>query len=55
MVTRLVQGKVGFFKGAGLFVEFASEAGLPEMKFDTSGQDADLAINSYNYTLSGQA
>lgn len=55
MVTRLVQGKVGFFKGAGLFVEFASDAGLPEMKFDTSGQDADLAINSYNNILSGQA
>ncbi|MBN1785026.1 MAG: hypothetical protein JW815_04755 [Candidatus Bathyarchaeota archaeon] len=55
MVVRLAQGKVGFFKGAGLFVEFASEAGLPEMKFDTSSQDADWAINSYNYVLSGQA
>jgi hypothetical protein len=55
MVTRLVEGKVGFFKGSGLFAEFASETGIPEMKFDTKGQDADLVTSSYNYILSGQA
>jgi transcriptional regulator NrdR family protein len=53
MVTRLVQGKVGFFKGAGLFVEFASESGLPEMKFDTTGQDAAWLTESYNEIISG--
>ena len=55
MVTRLVQGKVGFFKGAGLFVEFASESGIPEMKFDTTGQDAEWMTESYNYIVSGRA
>ena len=53
MVTRLVEGKVGFFKGAGVFVEFASESGLPEMKFDTTGQDATWLTESYNDIISG--
>lgn len=55
MVTSLVQGKVGFFKGAGLFVKFASEAGIPELKFDTTGQDAEWVVKCYNYVVSGQA
>ena len=41
MVASLIHGKVGFFKGSGLFVNFASESGIPEMKFDTSSEDAD--------------
>jgi transcriptional regulator NrdR family protein len=55
MVTRLVQGKVGFFKGSGLFIKFAPETRIPELKFDTTGQDAKLVTNSYNYIVSGQA
>jgi TolA-binding protein len=55
MVTRLAQGKVGFFRGAGLFVEFVSESGIPEMKFDTTGQDVELMTESYNYIISGRA
>jgi transcriptional regulator NrdR family protein len=54
MVKRLVQGKVGFFKGAGLFIEFASDSGVPEMKFDTTNQDAKWVTESYNYVISGQ-
>ena len=54
MVTDLVQGKVGFFKGAGLFVKFASEAGIPEMKFDTTGEDAEWITKSYSQIVSGQ-
>lgn len=54
MVTRLVRGKVGFFKGAGLFVEFTPESGIPDMKFDTSGQDADWVMQGYNAINSGQ-
>ena len=54
MVTRLVRGKVGFFKGAGLFVEFTKDSGVPNMKFDTSGQDADWVTHSYNAISSGQ-
>jgi transcriptional regulator NrdR family protein len=55
MVTGIVKGKVGFFKGSGLFVQFTSETGIPEMKFDTSGKDADWVTKSYNYIISGQA
>lgn len=55
MVTGITKGKVGFFKGAGLFVQFASEAGIPEMKFDTTGEDAEWVTKSYNYIISGQA
>jgi hypothetical protein len=54
MVTGLVHGKVGFFKGSGLFVKFASEAGIPEMKFDTTSQDAEWVTKSYNQIISGQ-
>ena len=55
MVTSLSKGKVGFFKGSGLFVKFASEARMPEMKFDTTGQDAKWATKTYKYIISGQA
>jgi hypothetical protein len=55
MVTALTEGKVGFFKGGGLFVAFAAEAGIPEMKFDTTDQDAAWATKTYRFILSGQA
>jgi DNA-directed RNA polymerase subunit RPC12/RpoP len=55
MVSKLVHGKVGFFRGSGLFVEFAPESGIPEMKLDSSGQDAEWIVESYNYIISGQA
>ncbi|UCE95986.1 MAG: hypothetical protein JSV51_09880 [Candidatus Bathyarchaeota archaeon] len=55
MVSQLVHGKVGFFKGSGLFVEFASESGIADMKFDTTSQDAKSVTESYNYIISGQA
>jgi hypothetical protein len=54
MVTQLVKGRVGLLKGAGLFVKFASESGLPEMKFDTKGHEADWLTQGYNYIVSGQ-
>jgi hypothetical protein len=54
MVTDLVQGKVGFFKGSGLFVKFASESGIPEMKFDTTGEDAEWITKSFSQIVSGQ-
>jgi hypothetical protein len=55
MVTQLVQGKVGFFKGSGIFVKFTPESGLPEMKFDTSGAEAEWMTQSYTYIMSGEA
>lgn len=55
MVTDLTKGKVGFFKGTGLYIKFASESGIPEMKFDTSSQDAEWVTKNYNYIISGEA
>jgi len=55
MVTDLTQGKVGFFKGTGLYIKFAAESGIPEMKFDTSSQDAEWITKNYNYIVSGEA
>lgn len=55
MVKSLDKGKVGFFKGSGLFVKFVSESGIPEMKFDTTGQDAKWATKTFKYIISGQA
>ncbi|MEM2104727.1 MAG: ATP cone domain-containing protein [Candidatus Bathyarchaeia archaeon] len=55
MVESLVHGKVGLFKGSGLYVKFAPETGLPEMKFDTTREDAELIAKNYNYIISGQA
>jgi hypothetical protein len=55
MIKRLTKGKVGLLKGSGLFVEFALESRIPEMKFDTKGHDADWITQSYNYIISGQA
>jgi predicted nucleic acid-binding Zn-ribbon protein len=55
MVTALTQGKVGFFKGTGLYVRFTQESGIPEMKFDTSGEDAECVVKQYNYIMSGEA
>jgi len=54
MVTQLTKGRVGLLKGAGLFVEFASESGVPEMKFDTKGHEADWLTQGYNLIVSGQ-
>jgi hypothetical protein len=54
MVTDLTHGKVGFFKGSGLFIKFAPEAGMPEMKFDTTSEDADWITKSYGQIVAGQ-
>jgi ATP cone domain len=55
MISRLSHGKVGFFKGSGVYVEFGTESNIPEMKFDTSGQEAYWIVESYNYITSGEA
>ena len=46
---------MGFLRGSGFFVEFAPESGIPEMKLDTSGQEAEWIVESYNYITSGRA
>ena len=54
MVTQLTKGRVGLLKGAGLLVEFTSESGIPEMKFDTRSHEADWMVQSYSNIISGK-
>ena len=54
MVTQMTKGRVGLLKGSGLFIEFAPESGIPEMKLDTKGNEADWIIQSFNSIVSGQ-
>jgi hypothetical protein len=54
MVTQLAKGRVGLLKGTGLFVEFASDSGLPAMKLDTTGQDAEWLTEGFKDVMSGQ-
>jgi hypothetical protein len=49
------QGKVGFLKGAGLFLKFKPQIGLEELKIDTSGSDDEKFIQYYTYIISGEA
>jgi hypothetical protein len=49
------KGRVGFFKGAGLFFKFKPQTGLEELKIDTTGNDDDKIIHFYNYVISGEA
>jgi hypothetical protein len=55
MISRLSHGKVGFLRGSGVYVEFGPESNMPEMMFDTSGQEADWIVEGYNYIASGEA
>ena len=49
------KGRVGFFKGAGLFIRFKPQTGLDEIKLDTKDNDDDELIRYYNYVISGEA
>ena len=49
------KGRVGFFKGAGLYIKFKPQTRLEELKIDTSGNDDDKIISFYNYIVSGEA
>jgi DNA-directed RNA polymerase subunit RPC12/RpoP len=49
------KGRVGFFKGAGLYIRFKPQTGLDELKIDTSGDEDDQIIHFYNYIVSGEA
>jgi len=55
MVTQMTKGRVSLLRGSGLFIEFTPESGIPEMKLDTKGNEADWITQSYHYIVSGQA
>jgi hypothetical protein len=49
------KGRVGLFKGAGLYVRFKPETGLGDVKFDTRGSEGDQVIRNFEYINSGEA
>ena len=49
------KGRVGFFKGAGLFIRFKEHLGLNELKIDTNGNEDTRIIQAFNYIVSGEA
>ena len=54
-VDEIEKGRVGFFKGAGLYLKFKPQTDLDELKIDTDGNDDDKIIRFYNYVISGEA
>lgn len=54
-IDEIEKGRVGFFKGAGLYLKFKPQTGLNELKIDTNGNDDDKIIRFYNYVISGEA
>jgi hypothetical protein len=49
------KGRVGLIAGAGVFVEFRPEVGLPVTPFDTRGWEADIITRFYKYITGGEA
>ena len=54
-IDEIEKGRVGFFKGAGLFFKFKPQTGLDELKVDTSSNDDDTIIRFFNYIITGEA
>ena len=54
-IVSIEKGRVGFFKGAGLYIKFKPDIGVGEIKMDTRNNDDDELINQYHYVMSGQA
>ena len=54
-IDEIEKGRVGLFKGAGLYIKFKPQTGLDEIKIDTSGNEDDQIIHFYNYIISGEA
>jgi DNA-directed RNA polymerase subunit RPC12/RpoP len=55
MVDTVTKGRVGLLAGQGLYISFKPQSGLPEMKLDTKGSDADQALRFYQFISTGQA
>ncbi len=53
-IDAIEKGRVGLFKGAGLFIRFKSQIGLDELKIDTRSDDDEDIIHFYNLIVSGQ-
>jgi hypothetical protein len=51
----MFRGRVGLLKGAGIYVKFKDDTRLNEIKYDTTGEDADRLIRFFKFIISGEA
>ena len=54
-VDDITKGRVGLLAGQGLYIKLKPQTGVPEMKLDTSGEDADLVLRFNGFISSGEA
>jgi DNA-directed RNA polymerase subunit RPC12/RpoP len=54
-VQDITKGRVGLLAGAGVYVTFRSEVGLPVTPFDVRGWEADVITRFYKYITGGEA
>jgi hypothetical protein len=55
IIDKIHKGKVGFWAGHGIFINFKSGSRLEEMKLDTKGHEADQMLRFFNFVISGEA
>jgi hypothetical protein len=54
-VDNITKGRVGLLAGQGLYIKLKPQTGVPELKLDTSGEDADLVMRFNGFISSGDA
>ena len=54
-VDNITKGRVGLLAGQGLYIKLKPQTGVPEMKLDTSGEDADLVLHFNGFITTGEA
>jgi DNA-directed RNA polymerase subunit RPC12/RpoP len=54
-IDSIEKGKVGFFQGGGLYLNFKSQVDVEDKKFDTRGDDDERFIRFYQFVVTGEA
>lgn len=54
-VARISRGKVGFFEGGGVYIDFKPSAPVRQLVFDLPDTSIDNLVEDVNYVLSGRA
>ena len=55
IIDNIQKGRVGFWAGHGVFINFKSGSTLREMKIDVKGYEADQILRFYHFIVSGEA
>ena len=54
-VQQISKGRVGLIAGAGVYVEFKPEVGLPVTAFELKGWETDVVTRFFKYITGGEA